>query len=1177
MLLTVIVIVFLFIGVYLYYFQFGGLKQLIQSQVSKAIKDQKDISFTLGDIKGNFVSEFELNELSVFYDDSLNFYRVLYFPKLKAAYSISNIWNERYIFDYLYIDSARIELKKDSTGQLLIPKIKPKSQQPSKELLLPLLAVNDLKINNLNFSIVERNDTAIFKDINLEASFEGSEETYSMEVNRFDFLSSQEAYKLDNAHGKFTYHKNQIVFQDLSVSSEQTKIKLDGSLLIDEKLSGSIEFVVDDLNLTKTTANLKPKLKGLIDANGTVKFGSDGISGNIFLAGDLFMLSFQNLYADFNFSNRLLNFDTLYGTIFEGCTIDGNGFMDFNPNPGIYFLSAEVNDFDLNNIVSKAFHTNLSGYVEMDGYGFKEKDLRLGFRTELYESSLREYPLQNASGEIIVTIDSITFNDFFRVDYFENRFFVNGKIDYDDSLSLNVIANLDNLDRYKGKLFIDQPGGRGYSEATLTGLTMEPDLSGFFISDSVWLYDYFSDSLYSEFKIDRFLTGKQGEVTVTGINGFAWDIPYDSSYVKLSLDSNLVYIDSAVIENEFSKLRGKGLLDYGSNPYQVQFDSLVFNIFDHEFVNDSLILFDVDSAGFDFKNTKLIDDQSSFAAKGRVNYDETMNLKIFINQINVSPWVKLFSNIQMGGILSCDGLIDGNFLHPEIHVDGSIKDLKYRDLILGDLVTSLDYSDKLLSIDSVKVYANPGEYYGTGYIPLNLTFSMTSFDRLPDAPIDFRMKAKDNRFDLVSLILPSVEQLDGDFLSNLHLTGTIEQPHLMGDASLINGRLKYFDLEHPIYVDSAHIRMEDNKVHIDGIEIYSTENKERDGKRRYAEIEGEMTVKTFNNFNYDVDVEIKNDFPFSYELDDISGKIEGNLHIQGDTPPTVSGDLTLLSTKYMVNFAEPDQGSPIMLALSGGDTWDLDINIDILSNYWIKNEDIDAEFSGQVKLIREDGLYRFIGEMEILRGRGYLFDKTFRLDQGGLVIFEGERRFNPRLDIVGHTRIPGLSQGAFEEQETSEMIELGVHITGTLDTVEISSIDGSNFSNEDIIPMIVGNYYASDSISTSGQLENRLTGLLSTQVSQIGTRQLNQLGIGVETFEIEPYYGQENNPLATRITVGFYTTPGLYVYGKSPLSGQSGQEVGFEYRFNKSFLVEGRRDEEQLYHLNLKLHLEFAW
>ena len=84
-LLTIMMIVLIFIGIYLYYFQFGGLEQLIQSQVSKAIKDQKDISFTLGDIKGNFVSGIELNELSIFYDDSLNFYKIIYFPKLKAA------------------------------------------------------------------------------------------------------------------------------------------------------------------------------------------------------------------------------------------------------------------------------------------------------------------------------------------------------------------------------------------------------------------------------------------------------------------------------------------------------------------------------------------------------------------------------------------------------------------------------------------------------------------------------------------------------------------------------------------------------------------------------------------------------------------------------------------------------------------------------------------------------------------------------------------------------------------------------------------------------------------------------------------------------------------------------------------------------------------------------------
>jgi hypothetical protein len=79
----------------------------------------------------------------------------------------------------------------------------------------------------------------------------------------------------------------------------------------------------------------------------------------------------------------------------------------------------------------------------------------------------------------------------------------------------------------------------------------------------------------------------------------------------------------------------------------------------------------------------------------------------------------------------------------------------------------------------------------------------------------------------------------------------------------------------------------------------------------------------------------------------------------------------------------------------------------------------------------------------------------------------------------------------------------------------------------------------------------------------------------VETFEFDPLYSGKFDPLKSRVTLGKYATPGLYVYGRTSLSGTTGRELGFEYRFNKSFLVEGRRDEEDLYHLNLKLHWEF--
>lgn len=262
-----------------------------------------------------------------------------------------------------------------------------------------------------------------------------------------------------------------------------------------------------------------------------------------------------------------------------------------------------------------------------------------------------------------------------------------------------------------------------------------------------------------------------------------------------------------------------------------------------------------------------------------------------------------------------------------------------------------------------------------------------------------------------------------------------------------------------------------------------------------------------------------------------------------------------------------------MEALTGGNTWDLNINIDVLANYWIKNEDINAEFAGQVNLIRESGIYRFIGDMEILRGRGFLFDKTFHLEPGSQVVFEGNPIINPRLSITGCTRISGLKHTLETEEKTTESLELCINVTGTLEEPEINPAEGSGFAREDIIPLLAANYYSSDSISASTQFEQRFSDLVSTQISQIGSRHLGQLG--VETFEIDPIYGEKNNPLQAWVTVGFYTAPNLYIYGRSTLSGQTRQEVGFEYRFNKAFLLEGLRDEQELYHMALKLHWEF--
>jgi len=443
-------------------------------------------------------------------------------------------------------------------------------------------------------------------------------------------------------------------------------------------------------------------------------------------------------------------------------------------------------------------------------------------------------------------------------------------------------------------------------------------------------------------------------------------------------------------------------------------------------------------------------------------------------------------------------------------------------------------------------------------------------ERLPDLPLDVRITGRDNRFDLVSLMLPSVEFLAGDFFADFRLSGTPNKPHLEGTAFIKDARLKYYDLADTLKADSAGVRFQDNRIIIDGIRAYVYDRKHK--RPRYADIGGQIEVQSLDVLDYDVDVTVGEEFPFRYELADLEGVVEGDVRITGSNPPSVEGDLTLLSGRDRSEFSEEasQMNLPLIYSVAGETTWDVDLKIDILSNYWVKNQDIDAEFSGFLNIIRENDRYRYAGEIEILRGKGYLFDKTFRIKSDSRIVFEDIELPDPRLDIWATTRIP-VPRAEGEERAYED---IDVHVTGTLENplfgFFVAGYTDSAMSEEAVLPLLVANYYGSE--TGVGAFQERLSQLISSQVSQISSRQL-----GVETFEIDPTYEGNLDLARTKVTLGMYTAPNLYLYGSSDIALESRQEVGFEYRIKKWFLLEGKRDEDELYHLNLKLHKEFAW
>ena len=153
-----------------------------------------------------------------------------------------------------------------------------------------------------------------------------------------------------------------------------------------------------------------------------------------------------------------------------------------------------------------------------------------------------------------------------------------------------------------------------------------------------------------------------------------------------------------------------------------------------------------------------------------------------------------------------------------------------------------------------------------------------------------------------------------------------------------------------------------------------------------------------------------------------------------------------------------NEGWVILTSLEGDKTWNLDLDVEIPSQLWIKNDDIDAEFSGRLNFVREKGIYKYIGSLEILRGKGYLADRIFSIESGGTINYGNIESPNPDLDIYATTKIRGTTpsgQGGATETTT---YDLRVHITGTLEEPIISAAEGAEgapqFTTEEIIPLI---------------------------------------------------------------------------------------------------------------------------
>jgi autotransporter translocation and assembly factor TamB len=316
----------------------------------------------------------------------------------------------------------------------------------------------------------------------------------------------------------------------------------------------------------------------------------------------------------------------------------------------------------------------------------------------------------------------------------------------------------------------------------------------------------------------------------------------------------------------------------------------------------------------------------------------------------------------------------------------------------------------------------------------------------------------------------------------------------------------------------------------------------------------------------EMDINLRaSNFPFKYDLGDISGEIDkADIKITGQDVIMARGDVMLLSFKYAEQL-EPAIEAEAMEAVDTANNFSYNINLTVPSKLKVVNNDFDLELGGDLRIFQEGGEMNFLGTLETIRGKYFLFNQSFTVLPDGEIRFNNINEFNPEFHVYVETHL--TAQG--------ERLKAQFLLTGTLKEPKLTATEESQVGDNQFFEYMSFMSTVAPGDTASSPFTDRLTlgasELALNKVSQYFARK-----IGVETLEINPYYdGDELDLEASELRIGLYTTPNLYIYGATQLDFRGTNEIGFEYRFSRRIYLSGQRDEQDLYHLNMNLNWEF--
>jgi len=528
--------------------------------------------------------------------------------------------------------------------------------------------------------------------------------------------------------------------------------------------------------------------------------------------------------------------------------------------------------------------------------------------------------------------------------------------------------------------------------------------------------------------------------------------------------------------------------------------------------------------------------------------------------------------------------LNGTMKSPGSHIDLTIQQPRFDRISGEELTVRARYADNTLRFTDMRlVESERGIYRGQGTLPLYLDFSDMALTIPRDRTMDMEFRGSTDHLQFLEQYVGGLDAITGEFNLNLSLTGTPADPVRDGEWTMRNTTLEIASLENEITGLSGRGVLQDNRMQIKSLTGYAYNPGERQiiegafnrvkswvnrafnqsPQRQEPNLTVTGTLDFTRFFQPGFDLQLQGeDVYIRTLLAEIEGVVDPDISLSGRDSLVISGEVLPEEVVLRTEFARQGPPREPPGESEGGRYVEYNLHTVFPGNFYIKNNQVNAEFEGDVWILRHGSEpVNFSGTLNVIRGKFYYYNDTFTIQEGQIVFDPVE--FNPRLNIVAETTI--------------ENIPIIITLSGELDNPSINlttgpDYQGTTLSESELLALMTFN---PTQIEQEGKVRQEIQSIFTAYLA----RQLESYGselIGLETFDVETDGKTLLDPEDVTIRVGRQVAPNLYfTFQREFFSATPSNRFGLEYQLNRYMSFIGEMDEEGLYHINYRLKYNY--